>query len=92
MTNFALLEPHETHLKGKWVLSGTTLVPDEVCCRIEYLKAHVLNKIAVDTSGWQTLYRDPSDGRYWELLFPDGETQDGGPPELKCVNANVDSP
>lgn len=88
MTKFAPLGPHETHLKGRWVLSGRSLIPDEVSYRIEYLKSQFLIKVSVDPSGWKTLYKDPSDGRYWELSFPDSETQGGGPAELKCLGTN----
>ena len=28
------------------------------------------------------LYRDPGDGRYWELAYPNGEMHGGGPPSL----------
>jgi hypothetical protein len=43
---------------------------------------HHLKRVGEDPSGWNILYRDPSDGRYWELIFPHSELQGGGPPTL----------
>src|ERR1700723_3459159 len=42
-------------------------------------------KIAESTSGWEALYRDPSDGRYWERTYPQSETHGGGPPQLSTI-------
>jgi hypothetical protein len=55
---------------------------DEACERIEKLITKHLERIAVDASGWDTLYRDPQDGRYWELLYLHSEMHGGGPPSL----------
>ena len=48
-----------------------------------------LRKIAVAENGWEQLYQDPKDGRYWELYFPQGELQGGGPPALRVVSSEV---
>ena len=33
----------------------------------------------------QFLFRDPEDDRYWELTYPKGELQGGGPPRLTML-------
>jgi hypothetical protein len=32
------------------------------------------------------LYVDPTDGRYWELTYPQGDMQGGGPPQIRVVS------
>ena len=32
--------------------------------------------------GWTILYQDPSDGRFWELTYPESQMHGGGPPTL----------
>jgi Immunity protein 27 len=44
---------------------------DSTCQRIEWLTSSYLEKIA--SSNWETLFRDPDDGRYWEHTYPQGE-------------------
>jgi hypothetical protein len=45
-----------------------------------------LELIAVSANGWESLYRDPRDGRYWERFFPHGEMQAGGPESLRVLD------
>jgi hypothetical protein len=51
---------------------------------------HRLENIADSaiSGAWETLYRDPSDGRYWERTYPSGELHGGGPPALRCMTAD----
>jgi len=79
------LNPEETILIGKWKKIGYNIVRDENCRRIEKLKSDYLKKISVDKSGWETLYQDPNDNRYWLLTYPDSECHGGGPPTLKMI-------
>lgn len=81
------LEPYETELVGKWVPGGNTLQADATCRRIEKLIAIHLTLIGSneDSGGWDTLYRDPDDGRYWERTYPRSELHGGGPPQLRCL-------
>jgi hypothetical protein len=82
------IKPSETVLTGQWVLQGGRPVADDVCKRILALtKSHLL-EVGRDASGWNTLYRDPTDGRYWELVYPQSEIHGGGPPELRCLTTN----
>ena len=38
---------------------------------------------------WSVLFRDPGDGRLWELTYPESGSQGGGPPRLTCIDADV---
>jgi hypothetical protein len=76
------LQPHETDLLGKWIFCGTQVEGDETCKRIKWLVAEKLQEIKTDDSGWDVLYRDPVDGRYWELTYPQSHMHGGGPPRL----------
>lgn len=85
------LEPHETELVGKWIPDGNTLQADATCQRIEQLIASHLTLIAFskDCGGWETLFRDPDYGRYWERTYPQGDLHGGGPPRLECLAADA---
>lgn len=60
-------------------------VADEASTRIATLAQQYLKFMGRDSSGWDALYRDPGDGRYWELFYPHSEMQGGGPPEMRCI-------
>ncbi len=81
------LLPDETDLTGQWRLDAGKMVADDTCRRIQELITKQLVKVAVDSSGWHTLYRDPQDSRLWEHSYPQGEMQGGGPPKLSCISA-----
>ena len=82
------LRPDETDLVGKWVKDGNRIVADQVELRIGELIGHELKKIAVnpDAGGWEVLFRDPHDGRYWELTYPQSEMHGGGPKRLTSLS------
>ena len=81
------LRPEETDLLGEWEVVGGVVVADATYLRIETLVEQILQKVAVDKGGWDTLYRDPEDGRYWELTYPDSSWHGGGPPRLTYLSA-----
>ena len=72
----------ETLIKGRWYSEKGRLVADKECERINRLISSYLQKIATDPSGWGSLYKDPEDGRYWELTYPQSELHGGGRPNL----------
>ncbi len=80
------IQPNEELIEGKWVLDSNTLVADEACQRIDWLVSKVLKFIGTDESGWDRLYQDISDGRYWLLYYPSGELHGGGPPSLRALS------
>lgn len=75
----------ETEVRGNWILEGG-VVADEMCRRIEWLKSNWLQRVSTDSSGWEALYKDPYDGRYWELTYPQSELHGGGPPTLRFIS------
>ncbi|HEY6562783.1 MAG TPA: Imm27 family immunity protein [Polyangiaceae bacterium] len=80
------LQPGEKRLDGKWTVTNGNMLADDTCSRIEELIAQHLDRIASDASGWDTLYRDPDDGRYWELIYEQSDMHGGGPPSLVQVD------
>lgn len=81
------LKSNETILKGKWLLVKNSVVADRTCERINELITTVLVHCGTDKSGWNKLYQDPDDKRYWELSYPESDLHGGGPPMLKNVMA-----
>jgi hypothetical protein len=81
------LRSHETLLIGRWLKRDGQIIGDEVAERIRWLTSQVLQKIGVSSrwGAWETLFRDPEDGRYWEQTYPEGHLQGGGPPTLKWL-------
>ena len=81
------LQPNETELTGSWLLRANQVRRDAISERIECLISQHLQKVedSPQWGAWETLYRDPDDGRYWERTFPQSELQGGGPPRLKCL-------
>lgn len=86
MSTYPELSPSESSLEGRWISSGSTVVADYTTNRIEHLVNNVLVQVANDDTGWMTLYRDPADGRYWELSYPDSSSHGGGAPLLKLLS------
>jgi hypothetical protein len=56
--------------------------------RIRRLVETELQHIASSRDGWDRLYRDALDGRFWELSYPKSEMHGGGPPLLRVVGAS----
>ena len=77
-----IIEKHETKLTGTWSAEEKDILKDDVTKRIEWLTSHHLKKVATDASGWDILYQDPNDDRYWELLYLNSGMHGGGPPSL----------
>jgi len=83
----AELAPEEVDLRGNWVVQkDRSVVADATERRIEWLTTQKLERIANDSSGWETLYRDPRDGRLWELTDPQSGSQGGGPRHLHVLS------
>lgn len=72
----------ETEIVGHQNFINFKIIADHNCTRIEWLTANYLVKITTDSSGWDVLYKDPNDNRYWELIYPNSEIHGGGPPSL----------
>jgi hypothetical protein len=83
------LQPGETDLIGNWVAQGSIVVGDDTTLRIKWLIAKRLDRLAADSGGWDTLFRDARDGRLWELTYPESEIHGGGPPRLRVMQPEV---
>jgi hypothetical protein len=81
------IAPDEHDLRGDWIVQkDRSIIADATEQRIEWLTKQKLRYIAKDSSGWETLYRDPLDGRLWELTYPQNEMNGGGPSRLHVVS------
>lgn len=79
------LSSDEHKLIGKWVEAGDgRVVGDETCERVEVLVEKHLQELGVspESGGWDTLFCDPADGRFWERVYLQSEMHGGGPPSL----------
>lgn len=80
------IKAEETILKGGWKLSGgKSMEADSVSKRIEWLITKYLIEVGEDESGWNKLYQDPEDNRYWELTYLESQTHGGGAPQLENI-------
>ena len=82
---FADLRADEDLLSGSWTEPGAGSVHDDVDRRILWLVSRRLTLLEVAEGGWRQLYRDPRDGRLWELSFPHGSLHGGGPRRLARI-------
>lgn len=83
------LAPEETILTGSWIFEDGRMAEDSVSVRIRKLVAEHLCLVARSADGWEKLYRDPTDGRYWELTYPHGAMQGGGPQALLVLSEDA---
>lgn len=79
------LQALETNLIGEWKVVDGKMIGNETCKRIEHLVSSVLKEVGRDATGWDVLYCDPQDHRYWELIYPQSHMHGGGPPQLRCL-------
>jgi hypothetical protein len=79
--------PNEIRLTGKWITENGKTHGDDISERIYHLIKHYLENVAVseESGGWDILYKDPGDGRYWECSYPHSELHGGGPPQLTVL-------
>jgi Immunity protein 27 len=82
-----MIRPEEIELIGRWETVNGVVCADAAAKRILELARTYLTKVAVSEAfgGWETLYQDPADLRFWELTYPHGEMHGGGPPKLKSL-------
>ena len=80
------IESNETEILGHSIIVQGKIIDNDTTQRIFELVSRYLIKLNHDQSGWDTLYRDPKDGRLWELFYPLSEIQGGGPPSLIVIS------
>jgi hypothetical protein len=83
------LRADESVLRGSWLTIDNQVIRDSVSLRIAQLVANNLIEVGTADGGWSILYRDPSDGRYWEHSYPESEVHGGGPPMLVHLPLDV---
>lgn len=88
-SSFRDLAPDERLLVGSWSDATAGAVHDEVDERIFWLVSRRLTLLGVAEGGWRQLYRDPRDGRLWELTFPQGSLHGGGPRRLEMITSEA---
>ncbi len=76
--------PEETEVQGYWIDLGSKVVPDSNWERINRLTSEHLEQLAIREEGRERLYRDPDDGRLWELV-PVEPALPAGPPLLRVL-------
>lgn len=80
------IKPTETVIDSDWWIKANNLTEEEgreVSRRILFLTEKYLKQIFDD--GWEKLYQDSDDLRYWELTYPRSEWHGGGPPLLRYL-------
>lgn len=75
----------DKNLIGKWRVVNGLVFKDAVCEQIDWLIQNQLKKVRTDPSGWDTLYVNPSDDSFWELVYMKSEYPGGGPPALLSI-------
>jgi hypothetical protein len=83
------ISPLESALSGSWQLQNGKPAADEVARRIDRLVNDHLVLLATSSDGWSRLYKDPNDGRFWELTYPESHLHGGGAPQLLALDPTV---
>jgi len=78
-----MIDKDETQITGGHIVEFGVVTIDDSARRIQALISLYLMKIC--NEDWVTLYQDPVDKRYWELNYPQGHLQGGGPPSLTML-------
>lgn len=79
----------ETEIVGRWSEIHGEIQPDAECRRIERLMDSELEQLTAALDGrWDTLYRDPEDGRLWECVYEDSSFHGAGPPTLRVISSD----
>jgi len=76
------ISDNETLIECEWQVVEDQVKPGSACERIEWLISDILKLVKVDKRGWEKLFLDPGDGRYWLLFYPQSELTGGGPASL----------
>lgn len=77
-----MIKPEETEFIGRILMVNEQAINDDIAQKVNYLTKNYLVKIKTNESGWDTLYQDVNDSRFWEKLFLQSELNGGGPPSL----------
>lgn len=81
-----MIRSEEKEIVGGWQFVKGKTVADSNCDRINQLTTQYLIERKKSASGWETLYVNPVDNRFWELSFPNSEWHGGGPQRLTNIS------
>lgn len=86
------LEADEVELIGARIVGEKMETDAKACERIDWLLNNVLKifGFSEESGGWDKLYRDPADGRFWLVTYPFSEMHGGGPPTLTNLSLTED--
>ncbi len=88
MNKDSFISPDEFEIVGGFTQENGKLVPKKSSYRIVALCDNLLEKIISSEVHYSILYRDPNDGRYWELIFTEPEFHGGGTRKLTFISDN----
>jgi len=80
------INSNEIEIRGNWIFIGSSVEADNETKRIEKLIRKYLIEVSVAGDGWEKLFQDPEDKRYWELTYPESEMHGGGAPLLRNIS------
>jgi hypothetical protein len=83
------IKSNEIIIDSDWTIMSNHLTREdafEVQKRIYWLQTNYLEKLLSINGGWEILYIDPHDNRFWELTYPKSDMHGGGPPLLKNID------
>lgn len=82
-----MITSDESVIEGRLLMDGAILLADASEKRIDKLVKTWLIHLSDDpaSGAWLRLYKDPTDGRLWELSYPQSEMQGGGPRRLRVI-------
>lgn len=86
--NNRYIAPTEFEIVGGFERKEGHLRPNANSHRIAELRNNLLQKIAGSARHFSVLYRDPNDGRYWELVSRNPEGHGGGTKSLIFISDN----
>jgi hypothetical protein len=86
---FQELAAGEEQLTGHWIDTPAGPQGDDVEQRIFWLVTERLEALGSADGGWDWLFRDPRDGRLWELTHPQGSLHGRGPRQLTLITRRV---
>ncbi len=83
-----MIRQDETKIIGHWVEVEGRVIGDERCERIKLLTNKYLKKIGFssESGGWNTLFPEPLDKRFWERTYLHSDWHGGGPPTLISIS------